>query len=113
MGTAERRLEILKYLCKVRKATMPHLAETFGVSVRTIKRDILELESIFHIPIEIKSGKYNGGIYLTNDYSFDRMYMHNDEIKLMQKVHRLVKNELNTEENLIFENIIKKYSIKF
>lgn len=40
MGTAERRLEIYKYLCLARKATMPQLAKMFGVSVRTIQRDI-------------------------------------------------------------------------
>ena len=40
MGTAERRLEILNYLCQKRYATMPELAEKFGVSVRTIHRDI-------------------------------------------------------------------------
>ena len=48
MGTAERRLEILKYLCRYRRATMPKLAEKFGVSVRTIQRDILEIEATFH-----------------------------------------------------------------
>ena len=40
MGTAERRLEIMKYLCKARFATMSDLAKKFDVSVRTIKRDI-------------------------------------------------------------------------
>lgn len=43
MGTAERRLEIMKYLCRKRHATMSFLAEKFGVSVRTIQRDIFEL----------------------------------------------------------------------
>ena len=60
MGTAERRLEILKYLCKVRKATMPQLAQIFGVSVRTIQRDILELEATFHVPIDVRCGKHHG-----------------------------------------------------
>ena len=58
MGTAERRLEIYKYLCLERKASMPHLAKKFGVSVRTIQRDIFEIEAIFHAPIVIKKGKY-------------------------------------------------------
>ena len=51
MGTAERRLEILKYLCKYRRAKMPQLAEMFGVSIRTIQRDILEIEVTFHVPL--------------------------------------------------------------
>ena len=61
MGTAERRLEILKYLCKYRRATMPQLAEMLGVSVRTIQRDILEIEATFHVPIYVLFGKYDGG----------------------------------------------------
>ena len=40
MGTAERRLEIYKYLCLVRKATMPQLAEMFGVSRSAINNVI-------------------------------------------------------------------------
>ena len=110
MGSAERRLEILKYLCKARKATMPQLAEMFGVSVRTIQRDILEIETTFHIPIVIKCGKYEGGVYILGDYSFDRAYMCKDEIVLLQKVQGLVKNQLNTNENEVFEHIIKSYS---
>ena len=60
MGTAERRLEILKYLCRARKSTMTKLAELFGVSVRTIQRDILEIEATFHVPIDVRCGKYEG-----------------------------------------------------
>ena len=56
MGTAERRLEILKYLCKFRKATMPHLAKIFGVSVRTVQRDVLEIEATFHVPLDVRCG---------------------------------------------------------
>ena len=53
MGTAERRLEILKYLCKARKTTMGQLAEMFGVSIRTIQRDIYEIEVTFHVPLDV------------------------------------------------------------
>ena len=76
MGTAERRLEILKYLCKKRHATMPELSEQFGVSLRTIQRDIYEIETTFRVPIDVKCGKYDGGVYVIGNYSFDRTYMH-------------------------------------
>ena len=110
MGTAERRLEILKYLCKHRKATMPQLAEKFGVSVRTIQRDISELEVTLHIPLNIRSGKYNGGVYINGDYSFDRMSMHKEESTLLIKIQDLVRNQISDKENLLFSQIIKKYS---
>lgn len=112
MGTAERRLEILKYLCQVRKATMPQLAEMFSVCVKTIQRDIIEIESTFHVPLQVRSGKYNGGVYILGDYSFDRMYMYDEEIDLLCKMHELAKHQLNSEETYLFNRIIKKYSKK-
>lgn len=59
MGTAERRLEILKILCRRRHKTMRNLASEFGVSVRTVKRDI-EVLSITE-PVYTRFGKYGGG----------------------------------------------------
>ena len=110
MGTAERRLEILKYLCRARKATMPRLAEMFGVSVRTIQRDILEIEATFHVPLDIRCGKHDGGVYVVGDYSFDRAYMHNDELSLLAIVQSLVSNQLSEDENALLAGIIKAYT---
>ena len=110
MGTAERRLEILKYLCKYRHATMPQLAEEFGVSVKTIQRDILYVETIFHVPLDIRPGKYNGGIYVLNSYSFDRAYMHPDDILLLLKIQDLVKSKISDKENSRLSQIIKTYT---
>lgn len=110
MGTAERRLEMLKYLCKTRKATMPQLAKMFGVSTRTVQRDILELEETFHIPLDIRCGKYSGGIHVIGNYSFDRAYMHDDEIALLCKIQKLTKTQLSDYENMLLDQIIKNYS---
>ena len=110
MGTAERRLEILKYLCKYRHATMAHLAKMFNVSVRTIQRDILEIEATFHTPLDVRCGKYAGGIYVIGDYSFDRAYMHADELALLSKVSELVKDNLTAKENALLSQIIKTYT---
>lgn len=110
MGTAERRLEILKYLCKFRKATMPQLAEMFGVSVRTIQRDILEIEATFRVPLDVRCGKYDGGVYVIGDYRFDRAYMHEDELRLLAKIQKLVKSQLSDNENSLLSQIIKTYT---
>lgn len=110
MGTAERRLKILKYLCRARKSTMPKLAELFGVSVRTIQRDILEIEAAFHVPIDVRCGKYDGGVFVVGDYSFDRAYMHEEELALLSKVQELVKDQLSEKENALLSQIIKTYS---
>ena len=110
MGTAERRLEMLKYLCRVRKSTMPKLAELFGVSVRTIQRDILEIEATFHIPLDVRCGKYDSGVYVIGNYSFDRAYMHEDELTLLVKVQELAKSQLSDKEKSLLSQIIKTYT---
>ena len=110
MGTAERRLQIYKYLCLVRKSTMPQLAEKFGVSIRTIQRDIFEIETTFHAPLKITKGRYGGGIFVIGDHTLFRAYMCDDELLLLQKVQALVKKQISHDENIILEQIIKKYS---
>ncbi len=109
MGTAERRLEILKYLCKKRHATMPELSEQFGVSLRTIQRDIYEIETTFRVPIDVKCGKYDGGVYVIGNYSFDRAYMHSDEIILLRKIQGIVENKISEKESVMLLQIIKNY----
>lgn len=109
MGTAERRLEIYKYLCLARKATMPQLADLFGVSARTIQRDIFEIEAVFHAPLEVKAGKY-GGITVLGDHTLDRAYMSEEELQLLNKIYSLVRDQISPQEGDVFLRIIKKYT---
>ena len=109
MGTAERRLEMFKYLCEVRKTTMPELSKKFGVSVRTVQRDILEIEITFHAPLDIRGGRY-GGVFVVGDYSFDRAYMCEEEIALLRKIESLVIDNIDESERKMLSKIIKKYS---
>ena len=113
MGTIERILTIMKYLCQVRHATMPELAEMFGVSVRTIKRDIDELGYL--IPLETRSGRHDGGVYVMDDYAWDKAYMSAEDIELLirikaigEKQERLV---LDDESLQRLEKIIFTYSM--
>lgn len=108
MGTAERRLEMMKLLCKRRHETMPNLAKEFGVSIRTIQRDILELT--FLMPIYVKTGRHEGGVYVDEGYTMDRMYMSTEHIQLLLKVQTLVGDQLNSDERFSFERIIKNYT---
>lgn len=109
MGTAERRLEIYKYLCLERKASMPQLAKMFGVSVRTIQRDIFEIEATFHAPLDIAKGRY-GGVSVIGDHTLDRAYMCEEELLLLKKIEVLIKGQITEQETTILAQIIKKYS---
>ena len=86
MGTAERRTEIMRVLCRRRHETISNLADEFGVSTRTILRDI-EVLSVTG-PIYTQCGRYGGGVYVTDDFSMTRMYMTERELNLLHKLSK-------------------------
>ena len=84
MGTAERRSEILKILCRSRHETVPRLAAELGVSERTIRRDIEALS--LTAPLYTQQGRYDGGVYVMDGYSADRMYFAERETAVMRRL---------------------------
>lgn len=112
MGAAERRLEMMRILCRRRHEKISNLAEEFGVSTRTILRDI-EVLSITE-PIYTQCGRYGGGVYVTEGYSMNRMYMTEEEILVLHKLSRYADEnavcKLNTEENRLLKSIISQYT---
>jgi len=112
MGTSERRIELIKLLCLRRHETMTNLAFEFGVSVRTIKRDIDEITAV--IPIYIKSGRYGGGVYVMEQFKLNNTYFNNQETELLKKIIKYFINEnesfLDNNEINLLENIVHKYS---
>ena len=108
MGPAERRLEMLKYISGKRYTTLGELAEYFNVSVRTVQRDIYEIEIIFRVPLEVKRGRH-GGITVLGDYTPARVYMQKEESELLEKLASLAKDILSPSENTMLKGIIQKY----
>lgn len=83
METAERRNEIMNILCRRRHEIIRNLAFEFGVSERTIRRDI-EILSLTE-PIYTQTGRYGGGVYVVESYAVNRMYMSESESVILQK----------------------------
>ena len=111
METAERRSEILRILCRRRHETIKNLVLEFGVSERTIRRDV-EVLSLTK-PLDTHTGRYGGGVYVMDGYSMDRMYMNAEELAVLQKLSRIVKETdflLTEEEKRILDFIILDYS---
>ena len=107
-GTAERRLKLMRFLCQRRHETLPNLATEFGVSVRTIQRDIDEISDI--LPIYVKAGRYSGGVYVIDGFNFDRMYMNDNEIALLEKISKeRGKLSLSFQESETLNKIIMNY----
>ena len=111
MGTAERRNEIMKKLCRRRYDTIANLSSEFGVSRRTIQRDIDVLSNTE--PIYTQTGKY-GGVFVVDGYSLNRMYMSLGEINVLRKLEEMAVNKeeclLNDFEIEILHNIIESYT---
>ena len=83
MGTSERRAAVMKLLCRRRHETISNLALEFDVSERTIRRDVEILS--YTEPIYTQSGRYGGGVYVTDNYTLDRMYFGPSEETIIRK----------------------------
>ena len=73
-----RQMELLIYLLKYRKTTQRDLADYFGVSTKTIGRD-LDALSIMGIPIYCKQG-VGGGVCLDENYKFNTSFFTKQDI---------------------------------
>lgn len=82
-STAERRQKILMVLCERRRESVAALADEFGVSERTVRRDIevLSLSS----PIFTMRGRYCGGVMVMDGYYPDRRYLDPSEVEALSK----------------------------
>lgn len=102
----------MRILCRRRHETISNLASEFGVSERTILRDI-EALSVTE-PIYTQCGRYGGGVYIIEDYRMERMYMSDKELLVLHKLTRLAQeneiNKISNEDISILNSIIKQYS---
>ncbi|WP_197073433.1 HTH domain-containing protein [Clostridium polynesiense] len=101
----ERRMEILKVLCKRRSDTMANLAEEFGVTSRTIKNDIDYLSLSY--PIETVRGRYGGGVKIMGTFDLDRKYLSPIQKKLLEKL----KKDLTGKDLYIMNGILKDFAL--
>ena len=111
MGTAERRYEIMKILCRRRYEKIRNLASEFGVSMRTVQRDIEILSRTE--PIYTQFGKYGGGVYVVEGYSMNQMYMKEEELDVLRKLYIAADEQsslLSEDEKSLLSSLISQYS---
>lgn len=101
----ERRMEIIKVLCKRRSETMENLAEEFGVTSRTIRNDIDYLSLSY--PIETVRGRYGGGVKIIGDFELDRKYLNSQQKTLLEKL----KESLSGQELSIMNTILSDFAL--
>ena len=108
----ERRLELTKILCRRRHETIARLAFELEVSERTIRRDIDVLS--FTIPIYTQCGRYGGGVYISEEYQMDWMYMKSNETELLIKIYSFfeTRNEFLSENDMLsLKKLIKDFKL--
>jgi len=84
LETLARRQNIMRLLCRYRHMTIKSLAMEFGVSERTIRRDI-EVLSLTE-PIYTQTGRYDGGVYISSSYTTEKMGMVRAEAAVFEKL---------------------------
>jgi len=101
---SERRQEIFEILCDQRHATMDDLANQFNVSRRTIITDIRELSLIY--PIYTVCGKYDGGVYLSDNFKLGKKdYLTPEQEEVLNQL-----SSLSTfEQREVLQSILKKF----
>ena len=106
MNATERREAIIRTLCQRRHETMENLAFEFSVTRRTIVNDIAVL-SLSH-PIYTMSGKYGGGVYVSDGYYLRKEFLTPEQQQLLEALGRIV----NPGQREILNSIISKFGRK-
>lgn len=78
MGVYERRMMIMEMLSATKRITYRRLAQELGVSVETIRTDIIALMCIY--PIEVVRGR-NGGVELAEGYPYRHKPLDEEELR--------------------------------
>lgn len=83
MDAPERRREMMKLISDKRHVKIEYLASAFGVSNRTVSRDLAKIAEV--MPIYDQSGRH-GGIYVTDNYRYSDVCFGVSETGLIQKL---------------------------
>ena len=104
LTTYERREAIRLLLVKEKSTTTRYLMAYFGVTKKTILKDIMFLGSI--VPLETRQGN-GGGIFLKMEYDAPKVYLSANEEDLL---FRLLDTVCVNEKRMLL-SIINKFSI--
>lgn len=84
MKALERRQELIETLCRRRHDKICNLAFEFGVSERTIRRDIQELSLSY--PIYTDSRRNTAGVHIEDGYYLGREYLKSEQKEFLETI---------------------------
>lgn len=102
----DRRLEMLKYLCRVGSATRQELMDRFHVSKNTVDRDLIEL-SRSH-PIDTVVGRA-GGVVIEDGYYLGKQFLNEEQESLL---HVLAASTSDEKTRATLNSILEKFAHK-
>lgn len=105
MTASERREAIWDVLYQRREEKCENLAFEFGVSVRTIKNDILELSRTHQITTV--RGRYGGGIKVLDGYYRNRKTFNPKQKALLEKLQ----TELTGDDLAVMNSILREFAV--
>lgn len=99
----ERRRALLEILCHRRHDKIDNLAFEFGVSKRTIRRDIQELSLSY--PIYTDCRRDSAGVHIDEEYYLDRQYLKAEQQALLEKLA----GQVTEAERKIMREILERF----
>ncbi len=104
MSAAERRKAVLEALCTRRHDTYENLAREFGVSTRTVQRDVEELMCSY--PLKTVRGRYGGGVEVEEGFYLTRKTLTPKETELLRRL----RTQLEKEDRKTIDGILSRFA---
>ena len=108
MRSSERQAQIRSVLLARREDTAANLAAEFGVTERTIYRDIEELT--LSLPIETVRGRYGGGIRLSSWFRPAGRFLALEQENAIRKAAEAAGDRLNPEERRALLSVLTQFA---
>jgi predicted DNA-binding transcriptional regulator YafY len=86
---------------------MANLAFEFGVSIRTIKKDIDILSLSYSI--ETIRDRYGGGVKVADGYYLNRKYLKHKQQELLERLRR----SLSSNDLAVINSILKDFALNY
>lgn len=81
--TTERRMRVLEYISDRRHVKMQEIANEFGISINTARRDVQILSCSYPLYTE---GTAAGGVFAMEGWYLGRRFLHDDQEALLRKL---------------------------
>ncbi len=102
----QRRQNLMRWLSLVREASYKDIHAQFGITDKSIKRDLDSLEIDFGVPLIRKSGNH-GSVKVRNGWYASKPHFLSWEVNVLIEIMLIIPKEYNAYKDFIVKLIIK------